>query len=205
MSTLTDRARSTRDAILDAARACFSETGFRATTLREVARRARITQPLINHYFGSKDALFDAVLQRAVTDYDAAQVDQWERGSDDVAFFTEGLRVLFWWLGENRKTMRLVMWARLEGRLVDVEGAKPLADKVFAKFADAQRLGIVRDDLDLRATLIVIDAMFKGFWDRSDDKETRAVPELEKRVYRQSMDFLLRGLLTPATLRSLNR
>ncbi|MEL6338986.1 MAG: helix-turn-helix domain-containing protein [Myxococcota bacterium] len=205
MSTLTDRARSTRDAILDAARACFSEAGFRATTLREVARRARITQPLINHYFGSKDALFDAVLQRAVTDYDVAQIDQWERSSDDVAFFTEGLRVLFWWLGENRKTMRLVMWARLEGRLVDVEGAQSLTDKVFAKFADAQRLGILRNDLDLHATLVVIDAMFKGFWDRFDDEEVRALPEIEKRVYRQSMDFLLRGLVTPTSLRSLDR
>jgi AcrR family transcriptional regulator len=52
----------TRGDILRAARRLFAERGFDRTTLREVARRARVDPALVGHYFGSKERLFlDAV------------------------------------------------------------------------------------------------------------------------------------------------
>ncbi|MEM6930204.1 MAG: helix-turn-helix domain-containing protein, partial [Myxococcota bacterium] len=68
--------------MLRAARDCFAERGLAATTTREIARRAGVTQPLLHHYFGSKDALFDAVLEAALSDYEDAQTDQWSRSMD---------------------------------------------------------------------------------------------------------------------------
>ena len=48
----------TKDAILVAARSCFGERGYDATTMRRIAAAASVDQALIAHYFGSKRALF---------------------------------------------------------------------------------------------------------------------------------------------------
>ncbi|MCU1593883.1 MAG: TetR family transcriptional regulator [Frankiales bacterium] len=52
----------TREAILTAAREGFSAAGYRGTSLRAIAREAGVDPALITHYFGSKDALFEAAL-----------------------------------------------------------------------------------------------------------------------------------------------
>lgn len=52
------------DQILDAAQAVFAEDGLRAASLRAIARRAGCDPALIYYHFGSKEALFAALLQR---------------------------------------------------------------------------------------------------------------------------------------------
>ncbi|WP_338617368.1 TetR/AcrR family transcriptional regulator [Pigmentiphaga sp. CHJ604] len=53
-----------RDDILDAAEELFSNLGYAGTTLREIADQAKVTQALINYYFGSKYGLYEAVFMR---------------------------------------------------------------------------------------------------------------------------------------------
>ncbi len=60
------RSAQTRERILDAARDLFSRHGADAVTVREVAKEAGITHPLVNRYFGSKHALLEAVVMREV-------------------------------------------------------------------------------------------------------------------------------------------
>jgi AcrR family transcriptional regulator len=48
-----------RELILDAARVCFAETGYSATTTRQIAVRADVVENLIYKQFGSKAALFE--------------------------------------------------------------------------------------------------------------------------------------------------
>ncbi len=50
--------------ILLAADEVFGELGFTGVSVRDVAQRAGVNKALIFYYFGSKDALFEAVLQR---------------------------------------------------------------------------------------------------------------------------------------------
>jgi AcrR family transcriptional regulator len=57
-------AESTYEALLDSAAACFLESGFAATSLDAVAKRARVTKGAIYHHFASKRDLFMAVLER---------------------------------------------------------------------------------------------------------------------------------------------
>ncbi|WP_066361105.1 TetR/AcrR family transcriptional regulator [Herbidospora mongoliensis] len=56
----------TREAILEAAIASFTESGYAATTIRAVARAADVDPALVMHFFGSKDGLFDAALRGAM-------------------------------------------------------------------------------------------------------------------------------------------
>jgi TetR/AcrR family transcriptional regulator len=57
------RAARTRAAILDAAEALFSERGFNATRLEDVAERVGIRRASIVYYFKDKRELYDSVLE----------------------------------------------------------------------------------------------------------------------------------------------
>ena len=59
---IDSRSGRTRTAILTAARAQFTETGFDGTGLRAIAGRAGVNVALISRYFGSKDGLFLAAI-----------------------------------------------------------------------------------------------------------------------------------------------
>jgi AcrR family transcriptional regulator len=57
-------AAATRLALLDAAAKLFAERGFDRTTVRDIAKEAGANQSLLFRYFGSKEALFEAVIAR---------------------------------------------------------------------------------------------------------------------------------------------
>lgn len=56
---------STRDQLLEAAQELFSQRGFHATSVRDIAAAAGATAAAINYHFGSKDGLIRAVLAQA--------------------------------------------------------------------------------------------------------------------------------------------
>lgn len=53
-----------RETILDAAAEVFGEKGFEATRMEDVARAADIAKGLLYKHFASKDALFEALVDR---------------------------------------------------------------------------------------------------------------------------------------------
>lgn len=53
----------TQQAILDAARAAFTESGYDGATVRGIARVAGVDPALVHHYFGSKEHLFVAAMR----------------------------------------------------------------------------------------------------------------------------------------------
>lgn len=55
-------APATRQAILEAAKYCFSSEGYDQVGVREIAARAGVDPALINRYFGSKEGLFSEVI-----------------------------------------------------------------------------------------------------------------------------------------------
>lgn len=52
----------TREQLLTAARAAFAERGYDGATVRHIAERAGVDAAMVNHWFGSKEALFTASL-----------------------------------------------------------------------------------------------------------------------------------------------
>ncbi|MDJ0789772.1 MAG: TetR family transcriptional regulator [Myxococcota bacterium] len=54
--------------MLDAALAAFSELGFDGASTRAIAARAGVNQGLIPYYFGTKEALWQAAVDRAVSE-----------------------------------------------------------------------------------------------------------------------------------------
>jgi TetR/AcrR family fatty acid metabolism transcriptional regulator len=54
----------TREAILDAATAVFAQQGYHAVTMKDIASAAGYTAPSLYNYFGSKEEIFGALLER---------------------------------------------------------------------------------------------------------------------------------------------
>lgn len=62
--TKTRAPERTREAVLDAAEALFSERGYEGTSLQEVATAAGVSRATPSYFFGSKEQLYRAVLER---------------------------------------------------------------------------------------------------------------------------------------------
>lgn len=63
----------TQERIYAAATSAFAERGYDAARMDAIARHAGVNKQLIYHYFGSKDALFTAVLERAYLQFRSAE------------------------------------------------------------------------------------------------------------------------------------
>ncbi|MFC4126243.1 TetR/AcrR family transcriptional regulator [Nocardia rhizosphaerae] len=59
------RAADRRAAIIDAATAVFAESGFQRATMAKIAARIGVTEPVLFQNFGSKPALYAAVVDHA--------------------------------------------------------------------------------------------------------------------------------------------
>jgi AcrR family transcriptional regulator len=82
---------STRHALVDSAVELFTKRGYAATSLDEVAKRARVTKGALYHHFSGKQALFeaafDAVESRVMTRLAEIVVgpgDPWERAMNGI-------------------------------------------------------------------------------------------------------------------------
>ncbi len=69
---MTDSQVYTRSRLLEAAGDVFSRKGYRATTVREICRKARANVASINYHFGSKENLYLELLRLA---HDQAAAD----------------------------------------------------------------------------------------------------------------------------------
>jgi AcrR family transcriptional regulator len=63
MTRTADPATDTRERLLEAAGAVFSEAGYRAATVRDIVSRAGANIAAVNYHFGDKEHLYAAVLQ----------------------------------------------------------------------------------------------------------------------------------------------
>lgn len=59
-----------RDDILDVAEKLFAEQGFEAISVREISKAADINIAMISYYFGSKEKLYEEVVNRKLISFD---------------------------------------------------------------------------------------------------------------------------------------
>lgn len=53
----------TRERILRVAKIKFAEQGFKSVSIKEIGKHAKVNPALISYYFGSKEALFNAIYE----------------------------------------------------------------------------------------------------------------------------------------------
>ena len=77
-----------QEQILDAAEHLFSDRGFSATPVREVASQAGVNPALVHYYFGNKSGLLEAVMDRALLPIAARIAAMKEAGPISAQQFT---------------------------------------------------------------------------------------------------------------------
>jgi TetR/AcrR family transcriptional regulator len=136
-------AERTKEAILVAAEDRFARLGFDGTSLQQIGEAAGVARSTPAYFFRSKEALYDAVLARAVTRAQEAMARAYaeqdkDRSADAAVESYVGAFLDF--LGHDPNFVRLVQREALEdgsrvaeffGRSVDeaVAALKPAADK----------------------------------------------------------------------------
>jgi AcrR family transcriptional regulator len=53
-----------REQLLDVGRTLFAERGFEATSIEEIAHRAKVSKPVVYEHFGGKEGLYAVVVDR---------------------------------------------------------------------------------------------------------------------------------------------
>lgn len=158
----TRNPEGTRRAVLDAAERLFAERGFSGTSMRDVAEASGVSQPLIQHHFGHKEELYAAALRRAVDGF-VARLPEAARGTDRPVDLRAEVATLLAFARENTLTLRMVQWARLEGRHDLIAGVKCHRGEMIARIRLAQELGLVRRDIDAPALAVMLEGLV-FFW-----------------------------------------
>lgn len=198
------RAAETRKDILDAAEELFAERGFSAASMREIARRAKTSQALLHHHYGTKANLYEAVKQR-FTDRFNVERPAPANAAPDPTFIVSTVRGYFQFLNEHPNLSRLGAWARLEGD----EQAWGASDEIWQRarewVAGAKRAGLIRPEIDDRLLLVVGAAMVQH-WVEHRAFLCRALglnpdePGLDERYLGQALGILLNGVGTTRTV-----
>lgn len=127
--------------ILTIAEAVFAERGYQATTMEEVAERVGVTKPLIYGYFGSKEGLLSACIDRARTQLREATVAAWQgvaEGASLEAYFEYGIRAFFDFIDEHASAFALI---QQEGAVAasassDIEGIRTQQSEVVVEILE---------------------------------------------------------------------
>lgn len=122
-----------RQAILDAALACFSTVGYDQTTLADIRRRAGASTGSIYHHFGSKEQIagslyLDAV--RATQDHGIAALLRTRTGRTGIHAL---VHAYLDWVEANPDRARFLLWMR------HAEFMVPGEPEIDALNADVQR------------------------------------------------------------------
>jgi AcrR family transcriptional regulator len=119
-----------REQIIRTATKVFARHGFRGATVRQLAREAGISEAMIYHHFPSKEALYDAILEKKMErtkhlyfPTDAARVRQ------DPAVLETIIAAFLREQTEDNSFMRMLLFSALEGHnLARKFVRKPLQD-----------------------------------------------------------------------------
>lgn len=174
----------TRTRILTAAYAEFARHGFAGARVDRISANAQANKAQLYAFYGSKDGLFEAVLQASFDDImNAVPIDATDLPGYAVRLYDEYL--------EHPELVRLSTWTRLERSSVGhlVPEAERLDAGKLAAIAHAQAVGIIDPGLDPFEVLTTVIAMSMTWSPASatyaaDASEAEATHERRRAVLR---------------------
>jgi len=153
-----------RNAIVDAALAVFADEGFHGAGTRRIAQTAGVSQPLLNHHFGGKEALWRVVGEQITADFMAFMETAVDLALPADEGVTTMLRAYLAFWKARPLAFRFNLWRRLDG-LQDERLARSerMTGPVVDFMQRAQAAGFIRNDLPPGLAAIMGGALVQ-FW-----------------------------------------
>ena len=186
-------AAASKQRLLTAAATEFVTHGVAGARVDRIAAAADANKRLIYDYFGDKDGLFDAVLERFTEDaVGAVPID-----ANDLPAYAARL---FDYHCDHPDLLRLVTWARLEGRTTPSAQEQRRASyrRRAAAIEDAQRAGTVTSALTGSQLLDLIESLAVGW--TAAARGVLATPrqlKAERAAQRQAITEAVRRIVEP--------
>lgn len=153
-----------RDAILRAATTEFARAGFHGATMRDIAQKADVSQGLIHHHFGSKEGLWNAVGERASTEFLSYVAKAIDPAAVDEETIPNAVRTYMRYWREHPAAFRINLWRLLEGPTAERRSrSQMLTKRIIPLLKHAQSSGFVRDDMPVGLVLCVAGSLVQ-FW-----------------------------------------
>jgi AcrR family transcriptional regulator len=149
---------ATRRRLVAAAREEFTARGIAGARVDRIAAAANANKAQIYHYFGDKDGLFDAVLETCTEEaVGTVPID-----AEDLPGYATRL---FDYHFDHPDLLRLVTWARLEGRTTPSTQAQRTTsyERRAEAIKNAQRQGSVTNALSASQILDMIESLAVGW------------------------------------------
>jgi len=158
-STVQRNPDRTRRRLLRAAIKLFAKQGFHAVSVDEIVELAQVNKRMVYHYFGSKDALFEAALVEVYRRIETIEFHAMEAGRSPKEKLAKLLESYFAFLDDEPEFTRLLQWENLEkGRHLTKENHLLTKNPFFSQFRVIVEEGIAaeefRKDVDIPHLLI---------------------------------------------------
>lgn len=189
-----------RNAIVAAALAVFAAEGFHGAGTRRIAQVAGVSQPLLNHHFGGKEALWRVVGEQITDDFMTHMTAAVDPGLPPGDAVTAMLRAYLAFWKARPQSFRFHRWRRLDGlREERVARSERMTWPVVDLMRRAQDAGAIRADLPPGLAAIMGGALVQ-FW-LDSQIEIRAALAVTGDEGLADEDFLghIFGLLRPAS------
>ncbi len=156
-------AKATSDKILSAARKTFVKKGYVGAAISEIAQEAKINQSLIYHHFTNKQALWKAVKDRLLEDYEQLDEATPILNLDLRSFLTRVVTQMFRNYDQNPDFVRMMSWQRLEDSEESLAGGtQRLPDTWQGEIINLQKRGEIRPDLEPKLIVTFIASTVIG-------------------------------------------
>ena len=197
--------QETKGRLLEAAQRVFTDKGFDAARVDEIARLAGVNKRMIYEYFGNKESLYETVLhdnfQSAFETSHAALATETDNPREQLASVIRGY---FRMLADTPDLVRLFVWASLNyGRwpaLFEDMFVRGLQE-VVATIERGVQEGVFRKEIDARNLVFVVSGLCLQYFSRRPmvqalwGEDITASGE-QARVLEGMIDLVFRGILS---------
>ena len=155
-----------RDQILDVAERLFAEQGFEAISIREISKAADINIAMVSYYFGSKEKLYEEVINRKLIlpDVMRVEVEKYETYRDKLFAVVD---VYIQRLFDNRQFQNIIFREMaMNQRSAMAELITTQVHKNFLFMSDIIHKGIKHKEfnkVDVELTVMSIVAIVKTY------------------------------------------